>query len=260
VAGSGRSVTRAQGFWDTASGVPTTAPGNGKYRADNWAAPTAVAIAAQDADGYNRHDGLILLVAGDVITQQATNNSQNYQRWSLTAAPVDNATWLSFAVTVTETGSAFAAPGSNQRRLLDAMSLTAPPAPETLPNWQLWAPPLDPPVAGGLPVSVAQSIADATWATDPHMCAALQWEAYAGMLPPMPAVSSVSTGAQSVAYSPPLAGGDFGLAMQRAEYHRKLAGSLTTAQQLTVADPAKTSVPGNPWIDTSDYSQWWTVA
>jgi hypothetical protein len=35
---------------------------------------------------------------------------------------------------------------------------------------------------GGLPSGGAQ--ADATWSTDPHLCAALQWESYAATLPP----------------------------------------------------------------------------
>jgi hypothetical protein len=48
-------------------------------------------------------------------------------------------------------------------------------------GWQAWAPPLDPPAAGGLPADAALAIADACWDTDPHLCAALQWESYAAM-------------------------------------------------------------------------------
>jgi hypothetical protein len=95
-------------------------------------------------------------------------------------------------------------------------------------DWQSWAPPLDPPTAGGLPGHVAREIADAVWADDPHLCAALQWEAYAAMLPPTPAVAQVATGSQSVSYSPPLPGGDYGLAVSRAAWHRSMAGSLAT--------------------------------
>ena len=40
-----------------------------------------------------------------------------------------------------------------------------------------------------------------------------------------PTVSQVATGAQSVSYSPALPGGDYGLAMARANWHR----SFTTA-------------------------------
>lgn len=107
--------------------------------------------------------------------------------------------------------------------------------------WQAWAPPLDPPTQPGLPLDYAQSIADAYWATDPHLCAALQWEAYAGMLPPTPSVSQVSTGMQSVAYSPAGPGGDYGLALARAEWHRSFT-SLQTVP-LTLA-PAGLAWPG----------------
>ena len=66
------------------------------------------------------------------------------------------------------------------------------------PSWEAWAPPLAPPTDGGLPVDEAQAIADAWWDDEPHLCAALQWEAYAATLPPALAVAQVSTGMQSV--------------------------------------------------------------
>lgn len=95
----------------------------------------------------------------------------------------------------------------------------------TGPSWVAWAPPLDPPTAGGLPEAEAQAIADAWWEADPHECAALMWEAYAARLEQTPAVSMVNTGAQSVAYGTARPGGEFGLAVARAEWHR----SFTTA-------------------------------
>jgi hypothetical protein len=109
--------------------------------------------------------------------------------------------------------------------------------PPVVLDWHLWAPPLDPPVTGGLPADWAQQVADDTWAADPHLCAALQWEAYAAMLPPTPAVSSVNTGAQSVAYSPATPTGDYGLAIQRAEWHRSWTkvGSVPMVKDTTVA-------------------------
>ena len=93
------------------------------------------------------------------------------------------------------------------------------------PPWESWAPPLSPPAANGLPLTLAQAIADAWWATDPHLCAALQWEAYAATLPMTPTVSQVATGAQSVMHSPAQPAGDYGLALARAAWHR----SFTTA-------------------------------
>ena len=114
------------------------------------------------------------------------------------------------------------------------------------PGWQAWAPPLDPPTDGGLPADVAQQIADAYWSSDPHLAAALMWEAYAAMLPPSPSVASVSTGAQSVSYSPPVAGGGFGLAAGRAAYHRSLTCSLDTAVLVLAADAVPRGVHARP--------------
>jgi hypothetical protein len=88
------------------------------------------------------------------------------------------------------------------------------------PPWQAWAPPLDPPTDGGLPVDDAQAIADLYWCDDPHLAAALMWESYAAILPPTPAVAQVSTGAQSVSYGRAVPSGELGLALQRAAWHR----------------------------------------
>ena len=90
------------------------------------------------------------------------------------------------------------------------------------PRWTAWAPPIDPPTPGGLSAATAQQIADDTgYPEDPHLTAALQWDAYAATLPPTPVVSQVATGAQSVSYSPATAVGEFGLAVTRAEWHRQ---------------------------------------
>src|SRR5215467_2546854 len=233
----------AQGNWDTQSGSPATAPGPGKYRADVWAAPTLVAVAGIDADGYDRQAGLAAVQPGDLITEQASNDSQNYQRWTAQSV-TDHGTWVSVTVEIAEQGSAFVPPGSNQRRLLQVLSMAAPAEPGPGLTWQMWAPPLDPPTPGGLPADWAQQVADACWATDPHLCAALQWEGYAAMLPPSPAVSNVSTGAQSVAYSPPMPGGDYGAAMSRAAWHRSLAAS--DSPELVNAMPGLWHI-GAPW-------------
>jgi hypothetical protein len=93
-------------------------------------------------------------------------------------------------------------------------------------DWRDWAPPLYPPTAGGLPEDAAQAIADACWDDEPHLAAAIMWESYAATLPPSVPVSSVSTGSQSVSYSPASPGGDYGSAIARAAWHRERAGSL----------------------------------
>ena len=251
------SAILATGYWDTQTGAPTSAPGSGKYRADDWAAPTLIAVAGTDANGYDRQAGMLAAQPGDTIWQRSPTDSQNYQEWAVVSV-TDETTWVQFGVTVTASGASFTAPGSNQRRLLEALSVGAPTP--GAPLWQSWAPPLDPPTPGGLPADVAQMIADATWATDPHICAALQWEAYAATLPPSPSVSQVATGAQSVTYSPPMPGGDAGAAMARAAWHRSLSqagGSIP----LVLAPPSVPSAPGDPWLAYAEaYSHWWPVA
>jgi hypothetical protein len=93
--------------------------------------------------------------------------------------------------------------------------------------WELWAPPLNPPTAGGLPVDVAEAIVRSWWAEDWARCMELMWSSYAATLPPEPSVRSVSTGAQSVTYSSG-GGGEFGLAVARAAWFRSMAGSFVS--------------------------------
>ena len=103
------------------------------------------------------------------------------------------------------------------------------------PPWEAWAPPLDPPTAGGLPYEQAERIATACWDEDPHLCAELMWTAYAAQLPPEAAVASVTTGAQSVVYSGAAGGGDFGKAAARAAWHRDQRGAQPVPVQLVSA-------------------------
>jgi hypothetical protein len=89
-------------------------------------------------------------------------------------------------------------------------------------SWESWAPPLWPPTEGGLDRDEAALIAAAWWDEDPHLCAALQWEALAATLPAEGAipVAMVTTGSQSIAYGRPVPGGSMGAALARAEWHR----------------------------------------
>ena len=101
----------------------------------------------------------------------------------------------------------------------------------TGPPWEAWAPPLSPPAAEGqgLPYDQALALAEAHWDEAPHLFGALAWEAWAALLPPTPTVAQVATGSQSVSYSPPRPGGDYGLAIARAEWHRGFLGTLGSA-------------------------------
>ena len=118
------------------------------------------------------------------------------------------------------------------------------------PSWQAWAPPLAPPADGGLPYDEAQAIADAWWDDEPHLCAALQWEAYAATLPPALAVAQVSTGMQSVSYGRAVPGGELGAAMTRAAWHRSfLSGLASVPLQAAVPHPVTTLADPPMWIE-----------
>jgi hypothetical protein len=100
------------------------------------------------------------------------------------------------------------------------------------PPWEAWAPPLDPPTAGGLPYGQAEAIAGACWADEPHLAAELMWTSYAAQLAPEAAVASVTTGAQSVVYSGAAGGGDFGKAAARAAWHHDQRGAQPVPVEL----------------------------
>jgi hypothetical protein len=82
------------------------------------------------------------------------------------------------------------------------------------------APPLDPPVEGGLPLDLAEDFADDWWGDDPYYALGLMWDAYCGMLgPPAGGISHVQTGAQAVSYSPPMATGEGATACAKAQWY-----------------------------------------
>lgn len=112
--------------------------------------------------------------------------------------------------------------------------------PGSSPAWVAWAPPLDPPTAGGLPADQAEQLAAVWWDDDPHRAAAEMWETYAAMLPASALVSSVQTGAQSVVYAPAMAGGEYGLAIAKAAWHRSLCSTFESV-------PLIAALPIPPW-------------
>jgi hypothetical protein len=118
-------------------------------------------------------------------------------------------------------------------------------------RWEDWAPPLSPPADRGLDRDVAEQIAAAMWASDPHCAAAEMWEAYAATLPPSPSVSAMSTGSQSVAYAPAGPSGDYGLALARAAWHRSFCDGQLQSVPLESTTPAPI-----PW---DRLPPWWVV-
>jgi hypothetical protein len=120
----------------------------------------------------------------------------------------------------------------------------------TPPAWESWAPPLDPPTAGGVPYDVAAEMAAEHWDSEPHLCAALQWEFYAAMQSPTPSVMSVSTGVQSIAYQPPAPTGEYGLAIARAQWHRSFIGSYLESV------PLYTDLPHHGMPSLVEVAEW----
>jgi hypothetical protein len=118
--------------------------------------------------------------------------------------------------------------------------------------WELWGPPQDPPVPGGLPAAMVAQVAEAALAagTCDHCIAAELWEAYAGMLPVAPAVASVSTGAQSVSYGAGFGADAAGLAMARAAWHRSFCTGELVSVPLAVPPP-------DGWAEEEPPLEWW---
>ena len=98
-----------------------------------------------------------------------------------------------------------------------------------------------------MPLEVAQGIADA-YPGQPYLIAGLQWQWYALSLPATPAVASVNTGVQSVAYAG--SGSAFDAAMARADFFFGQAFGTLVSVPL-IAHPNE-----GPWGPLRDMS-WW---
>jgi hypothetical protein len=125
---------------------------------------------------------------------------------------------------------------------------------EAVELWELWAPPLNPPVDGGLPAQFAQQIAEQHAACNPHLIAALLWEAYAGTLQPQASVQRVATGVQEVWYSAP--GDPVSAAMARAAWHRSFLTDMVSVP-LKVTHPNWHRWPVDWWQRNFEDWPWW---
>lgn len=114
--------------------------------------------------------------------------------------------------------------------------------PDPPPPWVAWSPPLNPPSPDGLPYELAADLAADWWDVDRHRFGAEAWEAYAATLDPTPSVSSVQTGAQSVAYSPAQPSGAYGRAVARAAWHRSLCSNAESVPLIR-----DLPIPVDPW-------------
>ena len=75
-------------------------PSNGQLRLDNadQIAATELMLAYIDASDHDLKTLLLAVPAGNLIYAQDRNNSAAWQSWTLTAAPIDNTTYMSFPI------------------------------------------------------------------------------------------------------------------------------------------------------------------
>lgn len=107
--------------WAAASGVPAAQgtsgqwvyqtntaiadPGSGNIRTDDTPAlSTALAISNITDQGVDASRVIKTLSSGDVLFAQQADNSDNWGRFNVTGAPVDNSTWFEIPVTFVSGG------------------------------------------------------------------------------------------------------------------------------------------------------------
>lgn len=78
----------------------TPPPANGQMRFNNLdqVAATELMLAYLDASDHDLKTILLSLPAGNLIYVQDRNNSAAWQAWTLTAAPIDNTTYVSYSI------------------------------------------------------------------------------------------------------------------------------------------------------------------
>ena len=97
---SGVSTNTAEWSFDTSTVMAD--PGSGDIRQN--ATNTAIAISVITNNSVDVTNFLIILQAGDLIAVQDTSNSNNFSRYTISAAPINNTTWFQFPVTRTSFG------------------------------------------------------------------------------------------------------------------------------------------------------------
>lgn len=102
--GTGSSLS---GEWRFDSSTSMTAPANGRIRFNNatQGSATQIAISAQTDTGVDAHGILVNVIdAGWEFYIQDKTDSAQFHVVNITGAPVDNTTWIQYAVTVTASG------------------------------------------------------------------------------------------------------------------------------------------------------------
>jgi hypothetical protein len=87
--------------WAASVNTTIASPGNGSIRWNtaNQFDATTIAIATVSNSNTDVKLGLKSAIAGDILYIQRQNDSSIWMKYRITAAPIDNGTWIQYAVT-----------------------------------------------------------------------------------------------------------------------------------------------------------------
>ena len=122
--GAGGVILQANYNWTTST--TTAALGRVGINAPSWAGATFVDIAKTNGDGTDVSVVLLSLEAGDQLYLQDNDDSTVYGRYSITADPVDQGTWVQISVEVLESSTALP---QNNAKMTVLAAVTGPPGP-----------------------------------------------------------------------------------------------------------------------------------
>jgi len=106
-------------LWQFSTSNVMADPGTRHVRWNDDAAPTQMAISVTDDDGTDRQAQLMALAVGQVVLVRSTSTAGDWGALSITALPVDLATWIKLDVALDESGTNSTPPVGNERLLLD---------------------------------------------------------------------------------------------------------------------------------------------
>lgn len=106
-------------FEDTWKWTTSPSASHGQIRGDgdDWNAISQLWINNMSNGGIDRAGYLRAVQDGDAIRLQQSGNAAIWNKYSVTGAPIDNTTWVQYAVTLLE-GASVGPPGNNQACLV----------------------------------------------------------------------------------------------------------------------------------------------
>ena len=110
-------MTDLAGVWRYDTSQVIAAPASG-YLRTNASPVTQMAISATTKGGLNVHADLVALTSGATLLVQEESAASNAAKWQLTAAVIDNTSWVQLAVAVVAYAPAVGPPRPNQDLLV----------------------------------------------------------------------------------------------------------------------------------------------